>query len=312
MANQENKPKEKKEKTKLSDDVLRIILLVSGAVVTTLVLCFSVLTIMNVAKYDYKEAPKYLFWVFIFLGLTRFFTYIKDRTKVSLIRFISMLVFDIALGVMVFFAKENPYIFSLSAGLYSLSIIVSRVFKLIERHRARDIVLNALVILFCVLMAIGLFQKVPDDMVAAIILIECLFIAGTAFVEVATIAFAQLKLKVLVKIIVRTYALEVLFGLLTLMVAFSLVLMNLEPEMTNFGDALWYCFAVVTTIGFGDIKATTLIGRLLSVVLGMYGIIVVAVITSIIVNFYNETTTSKQDIQELKDIQKDEEEKKKK
>ena len=128
----------------------------------------------------------------------------------------------------------------------------------------------------------------------------------------AAVAFAQLKLKVLLKIIVRTYALEVLFGLLTLMVAFSLILMSTEPEMTNFGDALWYCFAVVTTIGFGDIKAVTLIGRLLSVILGMYGIIVVAVITSIIVNFYNESSASKQDIQEIKDIQKDEEDKIKK
>ncbi len=44
----------------------------------------------------------------------------------------------------------------------------------------------------------------------------------------------------------------------------------------------------MTTIGFGDITATTGIGRLLSVILGIYGIIVVALITSVIVNFYNE------------------------
>ena len=303
---------EKQERKPLSADILRVILLVGGSVVTALVLCFSVLTILSVSKYDYHEAPKYLFWVFVFLGVIRLFDFIKERTKLSLIRFISMFVFDVALGIMVFFAKDNPYIFSLTAGLYSLTIIISRVFKLIENHRVRDIVFNALIIVFCVLMAIGLFQKVSDDKIGAVILIECLFIAGTAFIEVAAIAFAQLKLKVLFKIIVRTYALEVLFGLLTLMVAFSLVLMQVEEEMTNFGDALWYCFAVVTTIGFGDIKAVTLTGRLLSVILGMYGIIVVAVITSIIVNFYNESSNSKQDIEEIKNIQKDEEQKKKK
>lgn len=304
--------KQKKERKPLSADIVRVLLLVGGSAITTLVLCFSVLTIINVSKYDYTEAPKYLFWVFIFLGITRLFSFIKEKTKIALIRFILMLVFDVALGVLVFFGKNNPYMFSLSAGLYSLSIIASRVLKLIERHRVRDIVFNILIILFCVLMAIGLFQKVPDDVINAVILIECLFIATTAFIEVAAVAFAQLKLKVLLKIIVRTYALEVLFGLLTLMVAFSLILMSTEPEMTTFGDALWYCFAVVTTIGFGDIKAVTLVGRLLSVVLGMYGIIVVAVITSIIVNFYNESSASKQDIQEIKDIQKDEEDKTKK
>lgn len=56
-------------------------------------------------------------------------------------------------------------------------------------------------------------------------------------------------------------------------------------EYTN---ALWYCFAVVTTIGFGGMTATSAIGRTLSVILGLYGIVVVALITSIIVNFYGK------------------------
>ena len=45
---------------------------------------------------------------------------------------------------------------------------------------------------------------------------------------------------------------------------------------------------MVTTIGFGDLTPTTEIGRLLSVILGLYGIVVVALITSIIVNSYGE------------------------
>ena len=54
-------------------------------------------------------------------------------------------------------------------------------------------------------------------------------------------------------------------------------------------DAVWYCFAIVTTIGLGDFTAATLPGRAISAILGLYGIIVVALVTSIIVNFYNET-----------------------
>ena len=45
---------------------------------------------------------------------------------------------------------------------------------------------------------------------------------------------------------------------------------------------------MVTTIGFGDYAATAVATRVLSVILGIYGIIVVALITSIIVNFYTE------------------------
>ena len=62
---------------------------------------------------------------------------------------------------------------------------------------------------------------------------------------------------------------------------------DITPGMT-YADALWYGFAIVTTIGFGDITATTRIGRIISVVLGAYGIIVVALITSIIVAYYGE------------------------
>ena len=49
----------------------------------------------------------------------------------------------------------------------------------------------------------------------------------------------------------------------------------------------------MTTIGFGDMTATSAIGRILTVIMGVYGIIVVALITSIIVNFYGEMKKSR-------------------
>ncbi len=81
---------------------------------------------------------------------------------------------------------------------------------------------------------------------------------------------------------------EIIAGLGLMMVAFSYVLTFTDEVFKTFWDALWYCFAIVTTIGFGDLAATSPLGRLLSVILGIYGIIVVALITSIIVNFYGE------------------------
>jgi hypothetical protein len=45
----------------------------------------------------------------------------------------------------------------------------------------------------------------------------------------------------------------------------------------------------VTTIGFGDLTAVTPAGRLISVAVGIYGIVAVALITSILVNIYNDS-----------------------
>jgi uncharacterized membrane protein YfcA len=109
------------------------------------------------------------------------------------------------------------------------------------------------------------------------------------FYYICRISFSQVKLDVLSRIIRKTYAAEILFGMLLLITAFSIVLPNFELNIATFGDALWYCFAIVTTIGFGDITAVTIPGRIISVILGLYGLIVVALITSIIVNFYSET-----------------------
>ena len=293
----------------LDSSWFRVVLMILGWILTTGVLVFSVLTFTK-AKVELKQdpfigfvdAPKYMVWVFIFLGLTRFVSWLKDRTKMSFLRAVVLLAIDVGLGIMVIAGKYNSYIFSLSAGLFALSIIVSRVFKLIENHSLRNIIINGLIILIAVGFAIGFFRKVTDDFLDAVILTECLFIAVCAFAEALLLSLSQLKLDVFFKIIFKTYALEILFGLIALMVALSLVLTVEEPTMANFPDALWYCFAVVTTIGFGDFYATTLIGRVVTVVLGLYGIVVVAVITSIIVNFYNETS-GKNDAKEFREIE---------
>ena len=171
---------------------------------------------------------------------------------------------------------------------------------------------NSLIILFAIVMAIGIFVSPLENVnqIQNIILVECVFIAVVSFIEALSVALSQLKFKVLFKIILNTFSLEILFGLLTMIVCFSLVFMRIEPNITTFPEALWYCFAIVTTIGFGDFVAVTGVGRVLSVILGLYGLVVVAVITSIVVNFYNETS-GKQDQKELRNISKQEEKEKK-
>ena len=62
----------KKESKIFSSAWYRILLLVVGTVLTTLVLTFSVLAMIRIQNEQVEEAPKFLVWVFICLGLTKF------------------------------------------------------------------------------------------------------------------------------------------------------------------------------------------------------------------------------------------------
>ena len=301
----------KKLKLVLDYDVIRIILVVLGSLFSTLVLVFSILAINEIQANNIDTASKYLLVIFLVLGLSRLVTFFVERTRVSFIRFLTLFVFNVALGVIVMFAKDNPYFFSLVGGLYCVTIVLSRAFKIIQNHSVRSIVFNSLIITVAILLAVGLFIPFESDKMASPVIILCTIIAISAFFEVVSTATGKLKLNVLFKIIVRTYALEIMLGLLTLMIGFSLILTMYEPEIPTFADGLWHSFATVTTIGFGDFKVVTAIGRILTAIMGLYGIVVVAVITSIIVNFYNETA-GKKDKTQFEDIEEEDSKGKKK
>lgn len=289
----------------------RLVLTLISTVLSVAIISFSTLAIINAYNNNFTNAPRFLTIMFFLLGLMSIVFFIKDRTKLNLIKSIFLIVINIVLGVVALFAKDNLYIFSVTAGLYCASIVISRIFSIIQNHSIRNIILNALIIVFVISLGIGLMTTEVKELEQAqvVVLIECLFIAVVSFLDAMTIALAQLKVKVLFKIIVSTFSLEVLFGLLTMIVCFSIILTSIEPNIETFPDALWYCFAVVTTIGFGDIVAVTPAGRILSVMLGVYGLVVVAVITSIIVNFYN-ATAGKQDQKEIEEIKQEEKRKK--
>lgn len=292
-----------------------LILAAASTILSILVLSLSSLAIIEAYNDRFDVVPNYMLWIFVSMGLMGLVTFLKERTKISFIRFLVLLAFNIAIGIVVLFAKNNRFVFSLTAGLYCANIVISRIFSIIQKPTVRSIVINVLIVALAVALAIGILSTDPSqtDVLKNIILVECLFIAIVSFVEAMSIALAQLKVRVLFKIITNTFSLEVLFGLLVIIVCFSLILSKVEPAASteatiqSFPDALWYCFAVVTTIGFGDMVAITPVGKILTVILGIYGLVVVAVITSIIVNFYN-ATVGKQDQKELEEI-KDEEKK---
>ncbi|WP_246657925.1 potassium channel family protein [Arthrobacter yangruifuii] len=80
----------------------------------------------------------------------------------------------------------------------------------------------------------------------------------------------------------------VMYGFLVVLGTAALLLPRFEPGIPTFGEALWYLYAAFTTIGFGDYVASGPTGRIITVVVTLYGILVVALMTGIIVGFYTD------------------------
>lgn len=101
------------------------------------------------------------------------------------------------------------------------------------------------------------------------------------------------KWRLLWRVIKTTYTDKILLGFLGFVLFSALIFTLTEPSIKSFGDGMWYAFAVFTTIGFGDLVAVTLVGRVVTIILAIYGIFVVALIPGIIVNYYTEFMKAK-------------------
>ena len=164
--------------------------------------------------------------------------------------------------------------------MFAAMLILTRVRSIVKERTYRNVFFNiSCIMLITVAMIFGSF------------LFVCLYMLAVDLVHIVTLSFSGMDMKILLRVIRKTYVVDVMSGLILFIAAFSVVFPVLEKNITSYHDALWYCFAVVTTIGFGDYAATTPLGRVMSVILGIYGIVVVALVTSVVVNFYSEIKT---------------------
>ena len=59
-------------------------------------------------------------------------------------------------------------------------------------------------------------------------------------------------------------------------------------HIRTFLDALWWCIATVTTVGYGDITPVTVIGRVVALVYMFFGIAMISLVLSMITDRYRK------------------------
>lgn len=95
------------------------------------------------------------------------------------------------------------------------------------------------------------------------------------------------KLRILKAVLKRTHADKIVAGFVVFLLVCAFIILLVEPDITRYTDALWYCYSVFSTVGFGDIVASAFITKVLSVLITVYALLAVAVVTGVVVSFYN-------------------------
>ena len=249
--------------------------------------------LQNLGYFSARPVAVMLFAALVVLHLVQGIASFRE-SRLLFLKHLIYILLSCAAAFLLFVRGDSPDQWPFACFLYFLAAFISCVISVVRKRNKWNILLLIfmLVVLFlggCAYLAASFTSaEVQGSGTMLSVLMVFLLVDVQAVSYIVPIAFAHIRMDILKKIIKKTYAAEILLGIVLLIVAFSFILPAFEPDISDFGDALWYCFAIVTTIGFGDIAATTVIGRILSVILGAYGIIVVSLITSIIVNFYGE------------------------
>lgn len=229
-----------------------------------------------------------------FLGFNHLFTHLHPERK-YLVEVIISTIFLFVLAVLVGFTKVNIYFLISSMFGYSLAASAYCVFRIRSEKSIQMKVFYSLCIAFSLLFSfVFFFPAIYEKHASSVSNYNFIALCFAVMILVSSsknilLSFHKVRHGIVIfEVIRKSLAKEILLGLFTLVVLCSVYFTLEEPNITSYIDALWYSFAVITTIGFGDVYVVTTLGRILSVILGISGIAVVAVFTSFIVNFYNE------------------------
>lgn len=107
--------------------------------------------------------------------------------------------------------------------------------------------------------------------------------------------FKVKKSRLLWGILKQTKTDKIIFGFVLFIFIDAAVILIAEPDINRYVDALWYCYTVISTAGFGDLVVITLIGKIASILLTIYSMFVIAIITGVVVNYYTQVVKAQQE-----------------
>lgn len=213
--------------------------------------------------------------------------------------FCMMIVIVISLIPLAF--KEGNVIFNMIDGITVVIFIIDYLLRLITADYKLDKGKKSFVLYpFSVMALIDLISILPSFVVVnkGIKMFRVARLIRTFRVFRVLKGFRYSKnVDILIKVFKRqrdSLAIVAMFAVGYILIT-SLIMFNVEPETyNNFFDAIYWATVSLTTVGYGDIYAVSVIGKVITMISSLFGIAIVALPAGIITAGYMEEIGQKE------------------
>ena len=128
------------------------------------------------------------------------------------------------------------------------------------------------------------------------------FLSSTLYTYNAIVLVRLLRLILLLKVLSRfvegvleTTSLDKFIAIfIVIILGSSLILYDLDPNITSLFDAVWFVFQTITTVGYGDVIPTSPLGKFIVLLLLIAGVFMFSIVTASFAYVFNERVFKKE------------------
>ncbi len=123
------------------------------------------------------------------------------------------------------------------------------------------------------------------------------------------------KLKLLRGVLRKTHTYKIVVAFLVFFFLIALIIWLNDPAIHTYRQSVYYCFMIASSVGNGDVMVSTTLARILTILLSIYSLFAIAIVTGVVVSYYNAFTqmqfkdsieTFAEKLEQLPDLNKDE------
>ncbi len=98
------------------------------------------------------------------------------------------------------------------------------------------------------------------------------------------------KLKLLRGVLKKTHTYKIVLAFLAVFFLIALIIWLNDPAIHTYRQSIYYCFMIASSVGNGDVIVSTTLARILTMFLSIYSVFALAIITGVVVSYYNAYT----------------------